>query len=161
MTNFDWVKDIENKVENKFKIKIWKLFLKNSAYIPFYKNFIDENWNFSDEKMKNILDFLFNLIDLYNITNIKPNNFSENDFKNDKILLKFWEDIITFLQYNHHNILYNGNAIFKDYEYSSDEHFEKKVRMWILKYLENNFWIKTSEVKDFVDFEKELIFETL
>lgn len=68
--------DLDNKVvEWFFNIWILKEFIHDDKFEKYYGTFLDENGDFSENKIKWKLEEIFNLISNYDVTTDNPNRF--------------------------------------------------------------------------------------
>ncbi len=158
------IKNSENIIKNKdyiesfFKIRIWKIILNNNKYKIFYTTFLDEKNEINKDKIKILLDIVYQKISNNDITNIRPNNIKDLDknsikkiissFYKDDWNTRFSDDLFTFLEWR-----YSDLGLKIDYDIFSNKEIIDKVSFWFRNYVKNiyidlNEWIDFFEVNE-------------
>lgn len=141
--------DLDNElIENFFNIWILKEFIHDDIFEKYYATFLDNDGIFSNDKIKWKLKEIYTLINTYDITTDRPNNFKWPDedkkYLFNKILYilnnsdeyeswwEFWDQINTELQWLNIDMIIEWNIE----DYSSRNEQINKIKEGLVKYLD-------------------------
>lgn len=151
MVNLETITSEWEKLEHFFKYHIVDFLLEERFWV-FYKNFLDDEEKICSEKIKDVVDSIFILINKYDLTSLRPNNISwiDEDFLSE-FLDKCSDDLYIFLQYNHSSIDLDWKKILDKFEFTNNSEFIKKVKDELILYKYKNFSTQSTEVSKIID----------